>query len=115
MDPEATRNTSLANERTYLAWWRTGLASLAVALAVARIVPDLAKTHPRWPYTLIGIGFALIGLVQMVYAEHRRRAIEAAVLADGEVGPPNRTLTFVITGASVVLALAILVLLFSGD
>jgi uncharacterized membrane protein YidH (DUF202 family) len=24
---DATRRTRLANERTYLAWWRTGLAS----------------------------------------------------------------------------------------
>jgi putative membrane protein len=30
---DATRRTLLANERTYLAWWRTGLTSLAVSLA----------------------------------------------------------------------------------
>src|SRR5437870_13076633 len=29
---DATRRTRLANERTYLAWWRTGLTSLAVSL-----------------------------------------------------------------------------------
>lgn len=33
-----SRRTLLANERTYLAWWRTGLTTLTVALAVARVV-----------------------------------------------------------------------------
>ena len=39
------RRTSLANERTQLAWWRTGLTALAVALAVGRLVPEIGKGH----------------------------------------------------------------------
>src|SRR4249920_3427477 len=39
---DATRRTHLANERTQLAWWRTGLTALAVALGVGRVVPELA-------------------------------------------------------------------------
>ena len=43
IDPrDFTRRTLLANERTYLAWWRTGITSIATALAAARLVPQLA-------------------------------------------------------------------------
>jgi len=39
LDPrDYSCRTLLANERTYLAWWRTGLTTLTVALAVARVV-----------------------------------------------------------------------------
>jgi putative membrane protein len=36
-DADATRRTHLANERTRLALWRTGLTAIAVALAVGRV------------------------------------------------------------------------------
>lgn len=44
---DATRRTRLANERTYLAWWRTGLMSFAAVgalLGLATIV--LVVSHP---------------------------------------------------------------------
>jgi putative membrane protein len=54
---DATRRTRLANERTYLAWWRTGLTSLAVSLGAGKLIPALAP-GVRWPYTVAGIGFS---------------------------------------------------------
>ena len=39
---DATRRTRLANERTYLAWWRSGLTALAVSFGAGRIVPELS-------------------------------------------------------------------------
>ncbi|MGI8557109.1 MAG: DUF202 domain-containing protein [Solirubrobacteraceae bacterium] len=47
----ATRRTHLANERTYLAWWRTGIT----ALAGGKLVPSLAH-GARWPYVVLGAG-----------------------------------------------------------
>ncbi len=44
---DATRRTRLANERTELAWWRTGLTALAVALAIGRVVPELNGSAVR--------------------------------------------------------------------
>jgi len=38
---DATRRTRLASERTYLAWWRSALAAIAVALGVGKVVPEL--------------------------------------------------------------------------
>jgi putative membrane protein len=67
------RRTSLAVERTYLAWWRTGLTAFAVALATARIVPELSKAGTQWPYTLLGIGFGLFGSACILVGEQRRR------------------------------------------
>jgi putative membrane protein len=46
---DASRRTYLAGERTQLAWWRTGLTALAVALGVGRVVPELSKSAARWP------------------------------------------------------------------
>jgi len=39
---DATRRTRLANERTYLAWWRTGLTALAVSIGFGKIVPGVS-------------------------------------------------------------------------
>jgi inner membrane protein YidH len=75
---DATRRTHLANERTYLAWWRTGLTSLAVALAVGRIVPELAGGD-AWPYATLGAGYAVLGIVLIAYGSRRQREVEQAV------------------------------------
>jgi putative membrane protein len=73
-DPEQpARRTSLAVERTYLAWWRTGLTAFAVALATARVVPELGKSKVQWPYTVLGIAFAVFGSACILVGEQRRR------------------------------------------
>ena len=38
----------LAGERTLLAWWRSGLAALAVSLAVGRVIPALIDGSKGW-------------------------------------------------------------------
>jgi inner membrane protein YidH len=102
-DDGERRRTQLAVERTYLAWWRTGLTGYAVALATARIVPELANTKVQWPYTLLGIGFALLGTGCVAYGEYRRR-----VGGEEDVNP---TLALVLTGGGAVLGLALIALL----
>jgi putative membrane protein len=79
---DATRRTRLANERTELAWWRTGLTALAVALGVGRVVPELNDTAVRWPYAVAGVGFALWGILAIAYGSRRGAAVEQ-VLASG--------------------------------
>src|SRR5215470_15539850 len=67
----------LANERTFLAWVRTGLATIAFGFVVARLpIPTpLAgvKTpiaFPAWvPFSaLVGISLTVLGMVMMVLA-----------------------------------------------
>ena len=69
------RRTYLANERTQLAWWRTGLTSLAVALGVGRVVPQLNKTPTKWPYVVVGAGFAIYGVAMIAYGACGARSI----------------------------------------
>jgi putative membrane protein len=87
------RRTSLANERTQLAWWRTGLTALAVALAVGRLVPEIGQGHTQWPYTVVGVAFAFYGIALIGYGMERSRAVERAA-EQGEHSPtPHGTLT----------------------
>jgi putative membrane protein len=80
----AGQRTSLAGERTLLAWWRTGLASLAVALGVGRLLPVLAPKATRWPYVVLGAGFAVYGIAMFLLGTRRMReqsADDTALLA----------------------------------
>ena len=79
---DATRRTRLANERTELAWWRTGLTALAVALGIGRVVPELNGSGVRWPYVVAGVGFALWGIAAIAYGSRRSAEVER-VLAVG--------------------------------
>src|SRR5829696_4874123 len=84
---DATRRTRLANERTYLAWWRTGLTAFAVSLGAGKLVPALTD-EARWPYVIIGVGFALLGVAFVLYGFARQRAVETAI-ARGEYAHPD--------------------------
>ena len=105
-DADATRRTHLANERTYLAWWRTGLTALAVSLAVGRIVPELVR-GVSWPYVAIGAGYAVLGIVFIAYAEQRRRVVSQAVRR-GEWAELQSGFLGALAGLGVVLAVATL-------
>lgn len=78
---DATRRTYLASERTELAWWRTGLTALAVALAVGRVIPGLDHGSTHWPYELVGIAFAVYGVAVIAYGSVRRATVERALAA----------------------------------
>ncbi|MEA2409976.1 MAG: putative rane protein [Thermoleophilaceae bacterium] len=83
MSDDPGRRTSLAVERTYLAWWRTGLTAFAVALATARVVPDLSKAKVEWPYTVLGIGFAVFGCACFALGHQRLRRGESEDVDEG--------------------------------
>ena len=113
VDPrDFTRRTLLANERTYLAWWRTGITSIATALAAARLVPELAKVKHDWPYTVLGVGFALIGIVCFAYGHIRRMQVDRAV-REGSFVDLDHTVTLVISIGGVVLALGLVALIIA--
>jgi putative membrane protein len=105
---DATRRTRLANERTYLAWWRTGLTTLAVSFAAGRLVPDLSK-GARWPFEAIGIGFALVGVAFMAYGYVRQKAVDEA-LARGEYATLRNQTAFMFSAVGVLLGVATLLL-----
>ena len=104
---DATRRTRLANERTYLAWWRTGLTTFAVALAAGKLVPELSS-GAAWPYEVIGVGFALVGVLFIAYAYVRQKRVEDA-LARGDYAPFEPRAGLVFAALGVVLGLATIV------
>ena len=107
---DATRRTRLANERTYLAWWRTGLTAFAVALGAGKVVPELTKGS-TWPFALIGAAFAVLGIICVGYAERRRREVDRAARAGDFVSPHDAvTTTLVVIGIALGIALAIIAL-----
>ena len=108
---DATRRTHLANERTYLAWWRTGLTAVGVSAAIGKVIPELT-TGSSWPYEVAGVGFALLGAGFISYGLRRYRAVEHA-LASGEYAPMDDRYAGLATIAGVVLAAATVILVIA--
>jgi putative membrane protein len=108
-DLDQERRTSLAAERTWLAWWRTALAATAGALAVGRFAPKLLDAAP-WPYVLLGCGYAALAIVLSVVGARRQRDLEQALRTGSHVPLRFRTVAF-FTGSGVALALLTLVLI----
>ncbi len=104
-DPEnvdASRRTHLASERTQLAWWRTGLTAIAVALGVGRVVPELSDTSTKWPYVSVGAAFAVYGVAMFAYGSWRTREVEAA-LRSGQFAVPHDRLLVALTIVGAIL------------
>jgi putative membrane protein len=110
---DATRRTRLANERTYLAWMRTGLTALAVCVAIGRLVPELTDAT-RWPYELVGAGYGVLGLAFVAVGYVRTRQVQQA-LDRGLYAPLSEALSIALVAVGLVLAIAtILLVVFSG-
>jgi putative membrane protein len=110
---DATRRTRLANERTYLAWWRTGLTAFAVSLGAGKLVPALTD-ETRWPYVLVGVGFALLGVAFVAYGFIRQRLVERAV-ARGEYVRPDERLLASLTAIGILLGFVLLAIVVAKD
>jgi inner membrane protein YidH len=100
---DALRRTRLANERTYLAWWRTGLTTFAVSLAAGKLVPELSS-GAAWPFEAVGVAFGVVGVLFIAYAYVRQKAVEDA-LARGEYAPFEVRTALVFAALGVVLGI----------
>jgi putative membrane protein len=109
---DATRRTRLANERTYLAWWRTGLTAFAVSLGAGKLVPALTD-ESQGPYIVVGIGFALLGVAFVAYGYWRMREVDAAI-ARGEFERPDERFIGLLAAVGVLLGLALLAIVAAG-
>jgi putative membrane protein len=77
---DPTRRTFLAQERTVLAWWRTAFAAIGVALAVGRLVPEIAHL-PKVPFLILGAGWGALGVGLVLFGLVRHRAGDRAIRA----------------------------------
>jgi len=105
---DALRRTRLASERTYLAWWRTGLTAFAVSLGAGRLVPELSG-GPRWPFEAIGVAFAAVGVGFVAYGYRRQRMVEEA-LARGDYAPLEQGFALALAAVGVALGVATVLL-----
>jgi uncharacterized membrane protein YidH (DUF202 family) len=101
---EGSRRTYLAAERTYLSWIRSGLAALAVAIGVGRLIPALLETD-RAVFALLGVGYAVLGLGMMLYGGLRQRSVRRAI-DRGRYVEVDQTVVLAISSLGVVLAVA---------
>ena len=100
---DATRRTRLANERTYLAWWRTGLTTFAVTVAAGKLVPELSS-GAAWPFEAIGVAFGVVGLLFIAYGYVRQKQVDEA-LSRGEYAPFDPRAGFVFSALGVLLGI----------
>ena len=101
----------LAAERTLLAWWRSGLAALAVALAVGRLLPALIRGS-RTPFVVLGVGFGLLSLAFVIYGTRRQAHVQRAI-DGGAFEPPDRRIVLLMGAAMVLMALATIVIVLT--
>lgn len=98
LDVERTR---LANERTFLAWWRTGLAAVAAGFALGRLLPSALDNATAWPYIVLGVMLAGAGVAATVYGTMRFQAVERAI-SRGESFSSSASGLLVLAAAGVV-------------
>jgi putative membrane protein len=109
---DATRRTRLANERTFLAWWRTALGVEGLALATGKLVPEVTE-GPHWPYVLLGAALALLGVLLALTGWWRHQTVDRA-LQGGEEALTPAWLIAVMGGTLAVFGAALAVLLVAG-
>ncbi|MEU5550693.1 MULTISPECIES: DUF202 domain-containing protein [unclassified Micromonospora] len=99
---------SLANERTFLAWLRTGLALIAGGLAAAQFLPEMPASYLR---EVISVALLLLGGVVALRAVDHWARSERAIRLGREL-PASRfpaVLALVVALGALLLTVAVLV------
>jgi putative membrane protein len=89
---DVTRRTYLASERTFLAWWRSGLAAVALAVGIGGVVPNLTGAGESLDIAFVGLGagFGVLGVVVIAYGAVREREVSTALARGGYAPLPGR-------------------------
>jgi putative membrane protein len=106
VQPRGDTQFELANERTYLAWLRTGLAMVAAGVAADRLLPVVGV---GWVREVIGITMVLAGAITAGFARRRWESVDRAVKAGEPV--PRPLLGYLVATAIVVNGLAAMFLM----
>lgn len=100
----------LANERTYLAWMRSGIALLGFGVLIVRIrivKPPLAPQPPGNGWKL-GVAFSIVGLLMVALASFHYFGVRNDI-EDDTYDPPDR---WVILSSMILLILGSFVVLY---
>jgi putative membrane protein len=101
---------TLANERTFLAWFRTALALIAGGVAVVQLVPALAFPGAR---QVLGILLTVAGGGLSLAAVLRWSRVQAAMRCEEDL-PPTRIPVILGLGLAALTAFLVVLLLLSG-
>jgi len=104
-DPGSRATDHLANERTFLAWFRTGLTLIALGIAAGQFLTlDVAPGFPlvrTLSTILVATGGAVVGVGTYRYRENRIR------IDEHEFRPAGASVLFATAAAPITAALAI--------
>ena len=110
VDLDQARRTSMAAERTWLAWWRTALAASVGALGVGRLAPELLDVA-AWPYVMLGCLYGTLAVGLLIVGAQRQRELEHALRTGGHVPLRFRTVgLFTVGGVALALLTVVLVI-----
>ena len=98
----STARDHLANERTYLAWLRTGLAIIGASLALL-----------RWDYSGTGYVVATVGIVVLITSTQRYFRV-MQLLEQGRFEPNVRGILLLVSVVAVAIAAAFVLQLLHG-
>ena len=99
----------LASERTYLAWWRTGLSAFGLSIAIGGVLP--AITHGSdWLLIALGAAFGLLGVFLLAHGHLRHEGVLRAI-DRGMRMPADWHQRQAMTFAGVIFGLVLVVLL----
>ena len=117
---EETLRLHQANERTMLAWLRTGIALMAFGFAIARFglfLRQIALAGALAPHATHSLGSAwlgaalvALGMVANVLATFRYASVRRAI-ERGDVGAPSATLVYVMGATASLVGVAMTALL----
>ena len=105
-----------ANERTFLAWSRTGVALIIFGFALARVAVWLEPMSPHvsdGPLVALGIALVALGSLVPIWAAVRHAKIRAAILRDEPI-TPSTTPTYVLGGVLAAVGLGLVLWLGLG-
>jgi inner membrane protein YidH len=108
-------DSQLANDRTFLAWLRTGIALFGLGFVVAKVSflvqPDATGVSDRALYTSIGVLVVLCGgaLIAVGYSQHAKVARALNVDEQEPLPKWSRTIAVSAVGAALVLSTLIVI------
>jgi uncharacterized membrane protein YidH (DUF202 family) len=108
---DVVQRTSMAAERTWLAWWRTALAATVGSLAVGRLAPEVLHVA-SWPYVVLGAGYAGLSVGLLLIGARRQHDLQRAI-DRGFQAPLSFRLVSLFTVGGILLALTTVVLVIA--
>ena len=98
--------TLQANERTLLAWLRTGASLITLGFAIAKLGQWLRESghhnNPTSVSEIIGGAFVFLGAISEFLALKRYHAVRNALLAGGDVRMTTTAITTIVVAVAII-------------